>query len=205
MSYIAQLSTIKYWVLFSFILPPIWYPFEFFFSLFTNYFISLTGFGYSFLISYLLPRNLQFLSCALHNFLFLLLFSISILTTLFPLPLPLSLFVLVFLSSSSEDIMGFNPLVLDTLNTIQVAANLGPGSFGAYVISQATSASDVLAVMLLQVCWFYTYWIGIKANIIGMMAVIALLLWTKCAIVESLLMCNRIPQNTHQQTTPCII
>ena len=47
--------------------------------------------------------------------------------------------------------MGFNPLVLDTLNTIQVAASLGPGSFGAYVISQATCASDVLAVMLLQV------------------------------------------------------
>lgn len=34
----------------------------------------------------------------------------------------------------------------------QVAASLGPGSFGAYVISQATCASDVLAVMLLQVC-----------------------------------------------------
>lgn len=33
----------------------------------------------------------------------------------------------------------------------QVAASLGPGSFGAYVISQATCASDVLAVMLLQV------------------------------------------------------
>ena len=47
--------------------------------------------------------------------------------------------------------MNLDPLVLDTLNTIQVAASLGPGSFGAYVISQATCASDVLAVMLLQV------------------------------------------------------
>ena len=49
------------------------------------------------------------------------------------------------------DIMGLDPLVLDTLHTIQVAASLGPGSFGAYVISQATCASDVLAVQLLQV------------------------------------------------------
>lgn len=31
-----------------------------------------------------------------------------------------------------------------------MAASLGPGSFGAYVISQATCASDVMAVMLLQ-------------------------------------------------------
>jgi phosphoenolpyruvate carboxylase len=34
--------------------------------------------------------------------------------------------------------------------TFEVASTLGPGSLGAYVISQAKSASDVLAVMLLQ-------------------------------------------------------
>eukprot|EP01038_Epipyxis_sp_PR26KG_P004144 gene4144-5898_t len=46
--------------------------------------------------------------------------------------------------------LGFDEQVLDALSTIQVASSLGPGSLGAYVISQAKSASDVLAVMLLQ-------------------------------------------------------
>jgi phosphoenolpyruvate carboxylase len=40
--------------------------------------------------------------------------------------------------------------VLDVLRTVEVASTLGPEALGAYVISQATSASDVLAVMLLQ-------------------------------------------------------
>jgi phosphoenolpyruvate carboxylase len=73
--------------------------------------------------------------------------------------------------------IGFDALVLDTLQTIETAASLvsellntfhpkytgtiltllyisnnskGPGSLGAYVISQSRAASDVLAVMLLQ-------------------------------------------------------
>jgi phosphoenolpyruvate carboxylase len=40
--------------------------------------------------------------------------------------------------------------VMDVLRTVEVASTLGPGSLAAYVISQATCASDVLAVMLLQ-------------------------------------------------------
>jgi phosphoenolpyruvate carboxylase len=46
--------------------------------------------------------------------------------------------------------MGLKPNVLDTLKTFDMASSLGPQSLGAYVISQARSASDVLAVMLLQ-------------------------------------------------------
>ena len=46
--------------------------------------------------------------------------------------------------------MDLNPQNLDTLKTVELASQLGPGSLGAYVISQAKSASDVLAVMLLQ-------------------------------------------------------
>ncbi|CAN0033253.1 unnamed protein product, partial [Choristocarpus tenellus] len=38
----------------------------------------------------------------------------------------------------------------DTLRTFEVAAELGPEALGAYVISMATSPSDVLAVKLLQ-------------------------------------------------------
>ena len=40
--------------------------------------------------------------------------------------------------------------VQDVLDTVRVAAEQGPGSLGAYVISMATSPSDVLAVELLQ-------------------------------------------------------
>ena len=53
---------------------------------------------------------------------------------------------------SFDDInkLGFDDSVMDTIKTLQVASSLGPGSLGAYVISQAKAASDVLAVMLLQ-------------------------------------------------------
>lgn len=40
----------------------------------------------------------------------------------------------------------------DVINTFRVIAQLPPDSLGAYVISMARSASDVLAVVLLQVC-----------------------------------------------------
>jgi len=45
---------------------------------------------------------------------------------------------------------GFPETVIETLETFRAAAQLGSGSLGAYVISQAKSASDVLAVALLQ-------------------------------------------------------
>ena len=44
----------------------------------------------------------------------------------------------------------FTPTSIDTLETFQMIAEQHPGSLGAYVISQATSASDVLNVLLLQ-------------------------------------------------------
>lgn len=44
----------------------------------------------------------------------------------------------------------FSPTVVDTLETFQMIVDQHEGSLGAYVISQATSASDVLAVLLLQ-------------------------------------------------------
>jgi phosphoenolpyruvate carboxylase len=44
----------------------------------------------------------------------------------------------------------FEPNVVKTLQTIETASELSPSSLGAYVISQAQTASDVLAVMLLQ-------------------------------------------------------
>jgi len=44
----------------------------------------------------------------------------------------------------------FSPTVVDTLETFRVIAEQKEGSLGAYVISQATHASDVLAVLLLQ-------------------------------------------------------
>lgn len=40
----------------------------------------------------------------------------------------------------------------DVLNTFRTIAQLPADSLGAYVISMARSASDVLAVVLLQVC-----------------------------------------------------
>lgn len=46
--------------------------------------------------------------------------------------------------------LGFDAEVMDTMLTFKVAASLGPGSLGAYVISRAGAASDVLSVMLLQ-------------------------------------------------------
>ena len=47
-------------------------------------------------------------------------------------------------------LMGLSAQVQDTLHTLETASTLGPGSLGAYVISQARAASDVLAVTLLQ-------------------------------------------------------
>ncbi len=44
----------------------------------------------------------------------------------------------------------FSPTCVDTLETFTMIADQHPGSLGAYVISQATSASDVLAVLMLQ-------------------------------------------------------
>ena len=46
--------------------------------------------------------------------------------------------------------LGFNPSVVRTLETFQTASELDPEALGAYVISQCQTASDILAVMLLQ-------------------------------------------------------
>jgi len=46
--------------------------------------------------------------------------------------------------------MGLDAGVLKTLRVFEMAATLNPEALGAYVISQAQTASDVLAVMLLQ-------------------------------------------------------
>ena len=48
------------------------------------------------------------------------------------------------------DELGFDPDVVKTLKTFQAASTIDPEALGAYVISQAQTASDVLAVMLLQ-------------------------------------------------------
>ena len=50
----------------------------------------------------------------------------------------------------SIDKCDFDPLVVTTLQTFETASNLKPSDLGAYVISQAQTVSDVLAVMLLQ-------------------------------------------------------
>ena len=44
----------------------------------------------------------------------------------------------------------FTPEVADVINTFRTLANLPPDSLAAYVISMAHTASDVLAVVLLQ-------------------------------------------------------
>eukprot|EP00804_Cyclotella_cryptica_P018875 CCRYP_006412-RC/>CCRYP_006412-RC protein AED:0.21 eAED:0.21 QI:182/1/1/1/1/1/6/99/1018 len=44
----------------------------------------------------------------------------------------------------------FTPTAVDTLETFQMISEQYEGSLGAYVISQCTSASDILAVLLLQ-------------------------------------------------------
>merc|ERR1711871_1861887 len=46
--------------------------------------------------------------------------------------------------------LGIDELSIQTLRTFETLSSLGPGSLGAYVISMSRSASDVLAVMLLQ-------------------------------------------------------
>jgi len=48
------------------------------------------------------------------------------------------------------DSMGFDATVVKTLKVFQMASEQKPETLGAYVISQAQTASDVLAVMLLQ-------------------------------------------------------
>ena len=47
--------------------------------------------------------------------------------------------------------MPTTPVVADVLDTFRIIAELPRDSLGAYVISMAHSASDVLAVVLLQV------------------------------------------------------
>ena len=54
------------------------------------------------------------------------------------------------LSTDSIHNNGFDPDVVTTLRTFETASKLHPADLGAYVISQAQTASDVLAVMLLQ-------------------------------------------------------
>jgi phosphoenolpyruvate carboxylase len=44
----------------------------------------------------------------------------------------------------------FSPTAVDVLETFAMIADQHEGSLGAYVISQATTASDVLAVLMLQ-------------------------------------------------------
>lgn len=52
--------------------------------------------------------------------------------------------------------MGFDETVVKTLQTFHMASNQKPEALGAYVISQAQTASDVLAVMMLQQCFGMT-------------------------------------------------
>jgi len=52
--------------------------------------------------------------------------------------------------SWKENTVLFSSTAVDTLETFRMIADQYEGSLGAYVISQATSASDVLAVLLLQ-------------------------------------------------------
>jgi phosphoenolpyruvate carboxylase len=54
----------------------------------------------------------------------------------------------VWLEESSKHF--FTPTAVDTLETFQMISEQHEGSLGAYVISQCTSASDILAVLLLQ-------------------------------------------------------
>lgn len=46
--------------------------------------------------------------------------------------------------------LGFDAQTVEILKTFETLSTLGPGSLGAYVISMSKSASDVLAVLLLQ-------------------------------------------------------
>lgn len=56
----------------------------------------------------------------------------------------------LFNTQDINKIFDTNHEVLDTLKTFETLSELNPESLGAYVISQAKAASDVLAVMLLQ-------------------------------------------------------
>jgi len=56
----------------------------------------------------------------------------------------------LFILSVLEKDPTIDPNVLKTLRVFEVASTLGKEALGAYVISQARTASDVLAVMLLQ-------------------------------------------------------
>ena len=51
---------------------------------------------------------------------------------------------------SNRDLDNFESDIRKTIRTFAMAASLKPSALGAYVISQAQTASDVLAVMLLQ-------------------------------------------------------
>ena len=51
---------------------------------------------------------------------------------------------------SDRDLDNFDADIRKTIRTFATAASLKPSALGAYVISQAQTASDVLAVMLLQ-------------------------------------------------------
>ena len=46
--------------------------------------------------------------------------------------------------------LGLPPALREVLDTFRIAAGLGPRAPGAYVISMASSPSDILAVVLLQ-------------------------------------------------------
>jgi len=56
----------------------------------------------------------------------------------------------LFILNVLEESGAIDDSVLKTLRVFKVASTLGPEALGAYVISQARTASDVLAVMLLQ-------------------------------------------------------
>lgn len=56
----------------------------------------------------------------------------------------------LFSDRDLENKEAFNAGVVKTIRTFATAASMEPSNFGAYVISQARTASDVLAVMLLQ-------------------------------------------------------
>ena len=62
------------------------------------------------------------------------------------------------------DMLGFDPLVIDTLKTIEVASKLGPGALGAYVISQVKSI-------------FITYYHHLDQNAIMFLYISHLIMW----------------------------
>jgi len=55
-----------------------------------------------------------------------------------------------FFRTRDLDKLGFDDITMKTLRTFQMVSTFDPETLGAYVISQAQTASDVLAVMVLQ-------------------------------------------------------